>query len=207
MTAVVYYLPSCIVTFDIASGEATHQYSYLLTTGTGVSEILALNNHEFLVDERDGHGRANGDDAVVKQLFKIDLRNAVDISSMDATTALPNAVSKTLFLDIVQALIANGFTAGNIPAKIEGISFGPDVSVGKSKVHTLWVANDNDFLETVPDASGNDLPNDNQFFVFGFHRRGSRRVRLRPATSEVAVLEFAPEARGKAALIYECGLD
>ena len=94
--------------------------------------------------------RANGDDAVVKQLFKIDLRNAVDISDMDATTALPNAVSKTLFLDIVQVLTANGISAGNIPAKIEGISFGPDVSVGKSKVHTLWVANDN------------------QFFVFGF---------------------------------------
>jgi phytase-like protein len=157
-----------IVTFDIASGKATHQYGYLLTTGTGVSEILALNNHELLVDERDGHGRANGDDAVVKQLFKIDLHNAVDISDMDATTALPNAVGKTLFLDIVQVLTANGIAAGNIPAKIEGISFGPDVSVGKSKVHTLWVANDNDFLETVPDASGNEIPNDNQFFVFGF---------------------------------------
>ena len=133
-----------------------------------MSEILALNNHELLVDERDGHGRANGDDAVVKQLFKIDLHNAVDISNMDATTALPNAVGKALFLDIVQVLTANGITEGNIPAKIAGISFGPAVSVGKSKVHTLWVANDNDFLETVPDASGNDIPNDNQFFVFGF---------------------------------------
>jgi len=157
-----------IVTFDIANGKATHQYGYLLTTGSGVSEILALNDHEFLVDERDGHGRGNGDDAVVKQLFKIDLSNAVDITDLDATTALPNAVSKTLFLDIVQVLTANGIAAGNIPAKIEGISFGPDVTQGKTRVHTLWVANDNDFLETVPDASSNLIPNDNQFFVFGF---------------------------------------
>jgi hypothetical protein len=52
-----------IVTMDIACGCTTHQYAYLLTTGTGVSEIVALNNHEFLVDERDGHGRANGDNA------------------------------------------------------------------------------------------------------------------------------------------------
>src|SRR5215472_13919834 len=159
-----------IVTFDIVSGMATHQYGYLLTNGSGVSEMLALNDHEFLVDERDGHGRANGDNAVVKQLFKIDLSNAVDISNMDATTVLSAgaAVSKTLFLDIVQVLTANGIAAGNIPAKIEGISFGPDVKQGKTRIHTLWVANDNDFLETVPDATGNLIPNDNQFFVFGF---------------------------------------
>jgi hypothetical protein len=159
-----------IVTFDIASGKATHQYGYLLTTGTGVSEILALNDHELLGDELDGHGRANGDDAVVKKLFKIDLSNAVDISNMDATAVLTNnaAVNKTLFLDIVQVLTANGIAAGNIPAKIEGISFGPDVKQGKTRIHTLWVANDNDFLETVPDAAGNLIPNDNQFFVFGF---------------------------------------
>jgi hypothetical protein len=133
-----------------------------------VSEIVALNNHEFLVDERDGHGRANGDDAVVKQLFKIDLTNAADISEMDATTALPFAVSKTLFLNIVQVLEANGTLAGNIPAKIEGLAFGPDVKQGRTTLHTLWVANDNDFLQTVPDASGNQIPNPNQFFVFGF---------------------------------------
>jgi hypothetical protein len=44
----------------------------MLTTGSGVSEILALNNHEFLVDERDGKGREGGNNltsnaAVVKQ--------------------------------------------------------------------------------------------------------------------------------------------
>jgi hypothetical protein len=157
-----------MVTIDIASGRVTHQYAYLLTAGSGVSEMVALNNHEFLVDERDGHGRANADKAKVKQLFKIDLNGAVDVSNMDGLTAASHAVNKTLFLDIVQVLTANGISASNIPAKIEGVSFGPDVKQGKTVVHTLWIANDNDFLETVPDSNGNQIPNPNQFFVFGF---------------------------------------
>jgi len=35
-------------------------------------------------------------------------------------------------------------------------------------LHTLWVANDNDFLFSVPDPNGNLIGNLNQFFVFGF---------------------------------------
>jgi hypothetical protein len=157
-----------IVTIDILSGRVTHQFPYLLTAGSGVSEIVALNNHEFLVDERDGNGRANGNNAKVKQLFKIDLNGAVDISAMDGTTAATHAVTKTLFVDLVQSLTAGGIAAGEIPAKIEGVAFGPDVVQGKETVHTLWIANDNDFLQTVPDANGNEIANPNQFFVFTF---------------------------------------
>lgn len=157
-----------IVTIDIASGRVTHQYGYLLTTGSGVSEILALNNHEFLVDERDGHGRANADKAKVKQLFKIDLNGATDISSMDGTEAAAHAVPKTLFVDLVASLEAAGWDPAQIPAKIEGESFGPDVVVNGKKEHTLWIANDNDFLNQVALKDGSLTPNDNQFFVFGF---------------------------------------
>ena len=157
-----------IVTIDIASGTVTHQYGYLLTTGTGVSEILALNNHEFLVDERDGKGRGDGSSAVIKQFFKIDLSSAVDISNMDGLTAASNAASKTLFLDLVPLLTANGIDGSNVPAKIEGISFGADVKKGKTTYHTLWIANDNDFLQTVADPNGNPIDNPNQFFVVGF---------------------------------------
>jgi hypothetical protein len=103
-----------IVSIDIASGRTTHQYAYLLTTGSGVSEIVALNNHEFLVDERDGHGRANGDAAKVKQLFKINLDGAVDISEMDGPTASQHAVNKALFLDLVALLTQNGIDATEI---------------------------------------------------------------------------------------------
>ena len=161
-----------IVTIDIASGRTTHQYAYLLTTGSGVSEILALNQHEFLVDERDGHGRADGSKAKVKQIFKIDLNGAVDVSNMDGTTAATHAVNKTLFLDIVKVLTAApvNMDPKQIPAKLEGISFGPDVVSAGTKMHTFWVANDNDFLAEVDDGSGNGttFANPNQFFVFGF---------------------------------------
>ncbi len=153
-----------IVTIDILSGRTTHEYAYLLTTGSGVSDIVALNNHELLVDERDGKGLGDGSKAKVKQAFKIDLQNAVDVGSMDGTTAATHAVSKTLFLDVVKALTAAGFTTDQIPAKIEGLAFGPDVTTASGKLHTLWVANDNDFLQ---DLNGPNT-NPNQFFVFGF---------------------------------------
>jgi hypothetical protein len=157
-----------IVTIEIASGVTTHQFAYLLTTGTGVSEILALNNHEFLVDERDGKGRAAQNNAKVKQLFKIDLAAAVDIGAMDGLTAATHAVTKTLFLDIVAVLTRNGIAPGEIPAKIEGLAFGKDIGRRDTKLHTLWIANDDDFLQTTTDSNGNQIPNPNQFFVFGF---------------------------------------
>jgi hypothetical protein len=158
-----------IVTMDIASGRTTHQYAYLLTAGSGVSEMVALNDHEFLVDERDGKGRADGDAAKVKQLFKIDLAGAVDVSEMDGPTAADHAVSKTLFLDLVALFTSNGIDATEIPAKVEGLAFGADIKEGRhTTLHTLWVANDNDFLATVADPNGAQIPNPNQFFVIGF---------------------------------------
>jgi hypothetical protein len=170
-----------IITIDIASGKTTHQYAYLLTTGSGVSEITALNQHEFLVDERDGKGLGDGSTAKVKQIFKIDLANAVDVSGMDGLEAAANAVSKSLFLDVVKVLGANGITADQIPAKIEGITFGPDVESHGKRMHTLWVANDNDFLQ---DFSGPGT-NPNQFFVFGF------------TDADLAGSQFVPQRFGR----------
>ena len=152
------------VTIDIASGKWTHEYAYNLTAGSGVSEVVAINNHEFLVDERDGSGLGNGDAAVVKQLFKIDINGATDVSNMDGLTAAKNAVGKTLWLDIVATLNAVGIPSTQIPAKIEGLAFGSDVDYNGTTLHTLWVANDNDFLQ---DYSGPNT-NPNQYFVFGF---------------------------------------
>jgi hypothetical protein len=148
-----------IVTIDIATG-ATAEYGYMLTAGSGVSEITAINNHEFLVDERDGAGLGDGSSAVTKQLFKIDLTGAQDITNLTGSTAAAKAVGKSSFLDIVAALNANGIGSNQIPAKIEGITFGQDVTYAGDLYHTLYVSNDNDF---VPDTSG-----PNQFYVFGF---------------------------------------
>jgi hypothetical protein len=152
-----------IVTINIPSGK-THEYAYLLSTGSGVSDIVALNQHEFLVDERDGKGLGDGSNAKIKQVFKIDLENAVDITNLDGTTAATYAVSKSLFLDIVHVLTANGLTPDQIPAKIEGMALAADVKNGNTRLHTLWIANDNDFLQ---DLNGPNT-NPNRFFVFGF---------------------------------------
>jgi len=149
---------------DIRSGKTVHEYAYLLTTGSGVSEIVALNNHEFLVDERDGKGRGDDSVAKVKQIFKIDLTNAVDVMNMDGLTAAANAVSKSLFIDVVKLLGANGITADQAPAKLEGVALGADVVYGGIPTHTLWLANDNDFVQ---DFDGPNT-NPNNFYVIGF---------------------------------------
>ncbi len=148
-----------IVTVDIAGGE-THEYGYMLTEGSGVSEILAINNHEFLLDERDGKGLGDGSAAKVKSLFKIDLAGAKDISGLSGAAAAEAAVKKTKFFDLVPALVATGMTPEKIPSKIEGLAFGPDVTVGGSSLHTLFIANDNDFT---PESSG-----PNVYYVLGF---------------------------------------
>jgi hypothetical protein len=79
------------------------------------------------------------------------------------------APAKTLFLDIVTNLRAHGITAGNVPAKLEGIAFSRDVVVGGTTKHTLYVANDNDFL-----ASVGGVDNPNKFLVFALTTRTSR---------------------------------
>jgi predicted extracellular nuclease len=67
-----------IVTYKLATGE-THEYVYLLdnpaTTKTAVSEITALSNTTFLVDERDG----NYPPSAYKKLFQIDISGATDV--------------------------------------------------------------------------------------------------------------------------------
>jgi len=153
-----------IVWIDIRSGKATHEYAYLLTTGSGVSEIVALNNHEFFVDERDGKGRGDDSNAKIKQIFKVDLAGAVDVMNMDGAEAATHAVSKSLFLDVVKVLGDNGITPDQVPAKLEGLALGSDVKNGGVTTHTLWLANDNDFLQ---DFDGTNT-NPNNFYVFGF---------------------------------------
>ena len=58
------------------------------------------------------------------------------------------------------ALNAAGITNGNVPSKLEGMTFGEDITEGGVLYHTLYVANDNDFL---PGTAG-----ENKFFVFKF---------------------------------------
>ena len=142
-----------IVTIDIATGE-THEYVYDLSNNKNtVSEIVAINDHEFLIDERDGNG---GTDAKFKQLVRVDLAGATDVSGDVKIPAGITPVSKTPFLDLLNPAL--GIAGANFPAKIEGVAFGDDVQLNGQTLHTLVVTNDNDFVTS---ASSN-------FYVFGF---------------------------------------
>jgi hypothetical protein len=166
-----------IVTIDVRSG-ATHEYAYTFDNiGTAkkpkygtASEIVAVNDHEFLVDERDGKGFGDDSVAVQKRIYKIDLAGAQDVAQLSGADALAvAAVAKTLFLDVVSVLNAKGIDSADIPAKLEGMAFGHDVMLNGVKAHTLYVSNDNDYVAVVTDThhpAGKD--NSNTFFVFAF---------------------------------------
>lgn len=152
-----------IVTIDVVSG-ATREYVYDNKIGSKAynsSEIIALNDHQFLIDTRDGKGLGDGSTAVIKQLWVVDIAGAQDVSALSGEAALlAYAVPKQLFLDMMPVLTANGFASTQIPAKIEGLAFGKDVLLNGITTHTLYVGNDNDFVPTVAGP--------NRWFVFGF---------------------------------------
>lgn len=166
-----------IVAIDVETG-ATREYAYPLTNiGTAakpkyptVSEIVAINDHSLLLDERDGKGLGDNSQAAFKRLYRVDLASAPTIDGLYGREALAaRSLSKALFLDVVQALTAQGIAPADIPAKLEGVAFGPDVRLEGRLQHTLIVANDNDFLPTITDTlHPAGIPNPNRFFVFAF---------------------------------------
>ncbi|HKX44453.1 MAG TPA: esterase-like activity of phytase family protein [Burkholderiaceae bacterium] len=158
-----------IVKVDIKTG-AVSQYAYDnyladKSKAYNSSEVLALNDHELLVLERDGKGLGDDSKADVKRLYKVDLAGAQDVSALTGEAALlAKAPAKTLFLDIAAALKSAGLANTQIPAKLEGMAFGEDVVVDGIVKHTLYIGNDNDFLAVTPGGSTNP----NQWFVFTF---------------------------------------
>jgi hypothetical protein len=160
-----------IVTIDTETG-ATKEYAYPTelpvdpsgkTFKTSVSEIVAVNSHVFLIDERDGAGFGDGSTALFKKLYLVDLAGAQDVSGDIGKAALSvKKLKKYLFMDLVAKLNEGaGIAATDVPAKIEGVAFGPDVDLGADGVkHTLYISNDNDF--SIATAGPN------QFFVFAF---------------------------------------
>jgi hypothetical protein len=115
-----------------------------------VSEVVAINDHQFLVSERDGTENQT------KHAYTIDIAGAQDISGIDSLASLtqariddivPVAKSAQPLIDIKAAAepylqdVPIGYTPG-IPDKIEGFAFGPDLP---DRRHLLLVTNDDDF--------------------------------------------------------------
>jgi len=163
-----------IVTIDVATGVC-HEYVYPLSSSqNGTSEILAVNSHVILVDERD---TKEGEAAAFKKLFRIDLDGATDVTGMRRLPADGViAVSKTLFLDLLDPKF--GLHNAAFPQKIEGLAFGPELVTGGRVRHTLFVTSDNDFLPDQPSwiyvfaIDRADLP-DFQSQVFSTRSSGS----------------------------------
>lgn len=136
-----------IVEIEVASG-AVREFLYpLADKGYGISEIVAVNDHEFLVLERDGKAGAN---AAFKKIFKIDTAAATDIRAIKQLpqSGIPAAVTpvdKQAFIDMLDPVF--GLAGASFPEKIEGLAFGPDLADGR---HLLIVTNDNDFAAAQP---------------------------------------------------------
>lgn len=130
---------------DVKTG-ATREFVYVLENDKlGTNELLAVNDHVLLAIERDGK---EGSKASAKNITRIDLRGATDVSKIAALPkhGLPDgvkSVQKTVLIDMLDPRL--GLVA-MLPEKIEGLAFGPDLPDGRV---ALLVTNDNDFRQDV----------------------------------------------------------
>lgn len=138
-----------IVKFDNATGNAVAQYAYQMagsSQGRGTSALVAINDHQFMVIERNNRGVGVDSELTTanKKVFTIDLAGATDVTNidLDAIGATFTAVSKntTPFID----LAANTLSAlgGKSPEKWEGLAIGPKLNDGS---FLLLAGTDNDY--------------------------------------------------------------
>lgn len=167
-----------LLRIDLATG-AVNAYAYPLTRtdGTdakpryaGISDIIAINGHALLVDERDGGGLGSSRPARVKRIYRVDLGHAQSLHGARGQAALARrALHKHLFVDLVRLLAVRGVDPADVPEKIEGLAFGADVRWHGRVLHTLFASVDNDFLARVRDRRHpHGVANPNRFYVMAF---------------------------------------
>lgn len=151
-----------IVAFDTRSARPIAQYAYRMagsSQGRGISALVALNAHEFLVLERNNRGA--GVDATLgsrtedwnKKVFRISLKGATDVThiDLDAADAVFTPVGKDAapWLDLAAAatLAAPSLAAlgGVSPEKWEGLAIGPRLRDGS---YLVLAGTDNDYSVT-----------------------------------------------------------
>lgn len=148
-----------IVAFDTRTARPQAQYAYRMegsSQGRGISALVALNDHEFLVLERNNRGL--GVDATLtppnKKVFRIDIAGATDVSAINVATASPGsftAVTKQgvpwLDLTLPATLTHPSLAAlgGVSPEKWEGLAIGPKLEDGS---YLVLAGTDNDYSVT-----------------------------------------------------------
>jgi hypothetical protein len=158
-----------LVEFDIASGQSTAQYIYQLESRTtlnnltpdtaddfsatsqgrniGLSAIVAINDIDFLVLERDnrGLGIELTPTPLHKRIYRISLHGATDVQHLSLANSddLPSGVipvSKEPFIDVLAQL-----TGQSVPEKLEGLAIGPRLADGS---YAILLGTDNDYSVT-----------------------------------------------------------
>jgi 3-phytase/alkaline phosphatase D len=125
-----------ILSYDLTTNSAGAEYLYNTDNGTGISEILAIDENTLLVMER----------SVVNvlpslKLYQVSLSGATDISAFDDIDNAPGItpVQKTLVADLRSPEFSSlGFT----PDNFEGMTFGPTLADGS---RSLILISDNNF--------------------------------------------------------------
>jgi hypothetical protein len=150
----------------------------------GLSAIAALNEHQFLVLERDNRGIGVEDPNGLtvtgsKRVFKIDLRGATDVSgtTLGATlgTIVPGQKSD-LFIDLAaDTLLPNGKRA----EKWEGLAIGPRLRGG---ARLILAGNDNDYSVTQNTATLQQFDVYVDFFGQSLQRDLDQPTKLNGAT-------------------------
>ncbi|MGI9045978.1 MAG: esterase-like activity of phytase family protein [Burkholderiales bacterium] len=124
----------------------------------GLSAIIAINDHEFLVIERDNRGIGVDDPegkTVVgsKRVYKIDISGATDVRNLalpggDLAAAGIIPVAKSgVFIDFTENSVLRN---GKQPEKWEGLAIGPRLRDG---ARLILAGNDNDFSVTQNDTN------------------------------------------------------
>ena len=141
-----------IVKFSTATGTALAQYAYQMegsSQGRGISALFAVNDHEFLVLERNNRGIGVGAELSPpnKKVFRIDLTGAADVSAVAfAPSACPTGkVTKNPvpFLDLAADTLPE--LGNKVPEKWEGLAIGPRLKDGS---YVLVMGTDNDYSVT-----------------------------------------------------------
>jgi hypothetical protein len=155
-----------IVTVDLITG-ATREYVYVMDAvnqGRGVNDLLAINDHEFLVLERDNRSLVPTPPNAaqlpnLKRLYKIDLAqegltDVADIDSLPQGALDPSIVplTKTLFLDLLDpsyVVSTNPLRTVRdvIAEKVEALAWGGATRDGRL---LLYVVTDNDLYPQLP---------------------------------------------------------
>jgi hypothetical protein len=144
-----------IVAFDTKSRRAQAQYAYTMegsSQGRGISALVALNDHEFLVLERNNRGLGVDGELTPpnKKIFRIDLTGATDVSDISLSTGSFTTVAKSgpwLDLAAPATLASASYASLNHVSleKWEGLAIGPQLADGS---YLMLAGTDNDYSVT-----------------------------------------------------------